>query len=257
MVVIVSGVSLLSMGCKSAMRPNALAASATARAETAGATKNADLVSTAEDVSGEPKNKVESESLAEVAAAALQMANSNTYSSTSYSSNSFAEQPAEQSVEQATTNVANDVIVPASAVVESQAAVPLPEPTARAVRVAEPSVRLIVNGVRPDRGPVMVAFYDSEQSFVSLSRPVRTLQMQAEQATVETTVPMSGQFAVAVYQDIDRDGQLNRTRFGMPLEPFAFSNNAEGDRGPPKFDQAAVNIPAGCEAPFALTINLP
>ena len=253
MVVIVSGVSLLSMGCKSAMRPNALAASATARAETAGATKNADLVSTAAEVSGEPKNKVESESLAEVAAAALQMANSNTYSSTSYSSNSFAEQP----VEQATTNVANDVIVPASAVVESQAAVPLPEPTARAVRVAEPSVRLIVNGVRPDRGPVMVAFYDSEQSFVSLSLPARTLQMQAEQATVETTVPMSGQFAVAVYQDIDRDGQLNRTRFGMPLEPFAFSNNAEGDRGPPKFDQAAVNIPAGCEAPFALTINLP
>jgi uncharacterized protein (DUF2141 family) len=122
--------------------------------------------------------------------------------------------------------------------------------------VAESSVRFVITGVHPGSGPVKVAVYLDKQKFAALENANQSLQLPSGQSTLEVTVPISGRFAAAVYQDINADGQLNRGRFSVPTEPFAFSNNAMGVRGPPSFDQAAVVVPPSSEAPFLVHIGL-
>jgi uncharacterized protein (DUF2141 family) len=50
--------------------------------------------------------------------------------------------------------------------------------------------------------------------------------------------------AVAAFQDLNRDGVLNKGAYGVPIEPYGFSNNARGPFGPPSFESASVRLPA-------------
>lgn len=61
-----------------------------------------------------------------------------------------------------------------------------------------------------------------------------------------------GRYAVLSYQDLNNDGSLDRSKLGLPLEPFALSNDA-GRRGRPTFEQAAISIGEG---PRDITLHL-
>jgi len=54
-----------------------------------------------------------------------------------------------------------------------------------------------------------------------------------------------GKYALAVFQDLNENGSLDRKKFGIPAEPFAFSNNALRKFGPPYFQQALFLISSG------------
>ena len=44
------------------------------------------------------------------------------------------------------------------------------------------------------------------------------------------------------YVDLNGDGKMNTNPFGMPTEPFAFSNNAVGNMGPAGWDRAGFAL---------------
>ena len=54
----------------------------------------------------------------------------------------------------------------------------------------------------------------------------------------------AGRYAVLSYQDLNNDGSLDRSKLGLPLEPFALSNDS-GRRGRPTFEQAAISVGEG------------
>lgn len=124
-----------------------------------------------------------------------------------------------------------------------------------------PKAKLVIEGVRPGRGAVKMAIYTTANAFPNPAGASQTFELPATASTIETTLSSTGRFAVGVYQDINSDGELNRNRFGIPTEPFAFSNDAIGQRGPPSFDQAVVFYPAevaaGDNAPLTVLIKLP
>jgi len=43
---------------------------------------------------------------------------------------------------------------------------------------------------------------------------------------------------------VDGNGQMNSNAFGIPSEPYAFSNNAQGTMGPAKWDAAKFIVTA-------------
>ena len=57
-----------------------------------------------------------------------------------------------------------------------------------------------------------------------------------------TDVP-PGRYAFLAFQDVNGSGTLERTRLGLPLVPFALSNNA-GQTRRPTFEQAAFDVGA-------------
>lgn len=54
-----------------------------------------------------------------------------------------------------------------------------------------------------------------------------------------------GRYAVAAFHDTDGDGDLSLWPIGVPKEAYGFSNNARGRFGPPPFEAAAIDLPAG------------
>jgi len=62
----------------------------------------------------------------------------------------------------------------------------------------------------------------------------------------------AGDYAMKAFHDVDGDGRMATNPFGMPTEPFAFSNNAVGNMGPAGWDRAHFSA-AGS---VAQTINL-
>jgi uncharacterized protein (DUF2141 family) len=110
-----------------------------------------------------------------------------------------------------------------------------------------------VRDVKTDKGPVMIALYNSAAGF--LKQPTGVMAAPATGATVSMIfkdVP-AGDYAFAAFQDANRNGVLDRNLIGMPTEEYAFSNNAYGHMGPPAFDAAKVALPAaGASASITL-----
>jgi uncharacterized protein (DUF2141 family) len=95
-------------------------------------------------------------------------------------------------------------------------------------------------------GKVMIAVYDSAQGWSS-GKPARIAQANAadaEPAAKILALP-AGTYAVRAFQDVDGDGKMGMNPFGMPVEPYGFSNDAKPNMGPPSFDAAAFDVKAG------------
>ncbi|MFX8281946.1 DUF2141 domain-containing protein, partial [Acinetobacter baumannii] len=56
-----------------------------------------------------------------------------------------------------------------------------------------------------------------------------------------------------VFQDANGNGRLDMNAMGMPVEPFGFSNDAVGNFGPPRFEQAVLTPVAG--QPIKVRLN--
>lgn len=54
-----------------------------------------------------------------------------------------------------------------------------------------------------------------------------------------------GPLALSLFQDANGNHRLDMNAMGMPVEPFGFSNDAAGQFGPPRFEQAVVRPVAG------------
>jgi uncharacterized protein (DUF2141 family) len=87
-------------------------------------------------------------------------------------------------------------------------------------------------------GAVMIALFDSEAAYTG-GAPVAQVAIPASGPVVATFENLpAGDYAVRAFHDVNGDGQMNTNPFGMPTEPFAFSNNAVGNMGPARWDRA-------------------
>lgn len=101
-----------------------------------------------------------------------------------------------------------------------------------------------VDNVKSASGQVMVALYDNADAF--LKHPVRAEQAKADKAgtTLVFHDVAPGDYGFAVFQDINDNGRMDRNLMGIPTEPIAFSNNAQGRMGPPDFAAVKLAVPA-------------
>jgi uncharacterized protein (DUF2141 family) len=98
-------------------------------------------------------------------------------------------------------------------------------------------------GVEPLRGTVKVAVcargFSEAGCAWGASRPART---PTEEVVFEDVPP--GRYAVAAYQDVNGNGELDKVPPGIPTEPYAFSNDV-GRLAPPSFERALVEVGEG------------
>ncbi|HEX4583331.1 MAG TPA: DUF2141 domain-containing protein [Burkholderiaceae bacterium] len=100
-----------------------------------------------------------------------------------------------------------------------------------------------VRQVKPNGGAVIVALYDKAEAFPKFDRTLAVKTAEARTASVQVAFGDlgPGRYAVAAYQDQNGNGRLDKNFFGVPTEPYGFSNDARGSMGPPSFDAAAVD----------------
>ena len=102
-------------------------------------------------------------------------------------------------------------------------------------------------------GKVMVALYDSEAAY-SGGAPVAhaKVDLAAGEHSADFADQPAGDYAAKTFHDVDGDGKMNTNPFGMPTEPFAFSNNARGNMGPARWDAAHFNASGAVEQTITL-----
>ena len=92
-------------------------------------------------------------------------------------------------------------------------------------------------------GSVMVALYDSPAAYTG-GRPVGQMRLDAsaEHPVAVFRDLTAGDYAAKAFHDVDGDGEMNTNPFGIPIEPYAFSNNAVGNMGPASWDRARFAV---------------
>lgn len=125
-------------------------------------------------------------------------------------------------------------------------------PAAAAQEAAELSVTF--SGIRTPSGALFVALFDSETAF-SAGKPVGGYQLPVSGETVSQSIKAlkPGRYAIKVYHDVNGDGRMNTNAFGIPIEPYAASNNAPATMGPPAWSDAVFEVgPQGAAQTIAI-----
>jgi uncharacterized protein (DUF2141 family) len=109
-------------------------------------------------------------------------------------------------------------------------------------------LELELQGLSGGGGQVLAAVFGAEgwlRRPLAVARHEAAGQQGGALRLVLRDVP-EGVVGVSVIHDLNGNGRLDMNAMGIPQEPTAFSNNAIGQFGPPRFEQASFELkPAG------------
>lgn len=106
------------------------------------------------------------------------------------------------------------------------------------------NVSIHVSGLKNQSSNLCVAIFDAAEGFPrpEHSRTTKTIPVDAESVAFSLSLPDTSITSIAIFQDLNGDGKLTKNSFGLPVEPYGFSNNARSRFGPPSFSQAAFKV---------------
>lgn len=108
------------------------------------------------------------------------------------------------------------------------------------------TVSLTISGFDGKTGIVQIALYGSENDYLVHDAAIVTRRIEAphnsDSLTVELHPGSPGEYAVAVFLDENRNDKLDTKIFGIPKEPYGFSNNPSPRFRAPRFSEAAFQL---------------
>ena len=106
------------------------------------------------------------------------------------------------------------------------------------------SFELIIEGFSEQKGEVRIAVFDSEKAYKDKQNPSHAVVLPVTDAALtwsQDSLPY-GEYAIAVYHDKNKNGELDSNLLGIPKEAYGFSNNARGRFGPASWKDAHFNV---------------
>ena len=97
-----------------------------------------------------------------------------------------------------------------------------------------------ISGMRSDIGKVYIALYNSEQNFLKSSKDTKGTSaiVSNKKAVAHFKELPKGEYAISLFHDENDNKKMDTKIFGIPKEPYGFSNDASGFMGPPKYKDA-------------------
>ena len=111
-----------------------------------------------------------------------------------------------------------------------------------------------VEGIAKAEGTIMMGLFDEATYNGDGAVTGANLKVEGDTVTAVFEGLAPGEYAVRLYHDVNDDGEMNTNPFGMPTEPFAFSNDAKGRFGPAKWEDAKFSVEAEGTA-HTITMN--
>ncbi len=96
-----------------------------------------------------------------------------------------------------------------------------------------------VENIRTSGGTVWIGLYDSRENYLVKERAIVEGQHVDHTGKVFIEVPnlSFGNYALALFHDINNNGELDRNFLGIPSEPYAFSRLPATKWRLPRFDE--------------------
>ena len=106
------------------------------------------------------------------------------------------------------------------------------------------NITLKVTNIQDAKGNMNIALFNSADGFpdgdnfiIGKHIPVNSKEFKY----IFSDIPL-GTYAIAVYHDLDKNGELNTNWIGIPSESYGFSYKKKGDSGSPDFDDASFEL---------------
>lgn len=112
---------------------------------------------------------------------------------------------------------------------------------------------LTIKDILTAEGTLRVGLYDANSYEAGDAVAGVNIEVGGTEATATVKGLAPGVYAIKLFHDVDNDGKMAVNPFGMPTEPFAFSNSAKGRFGPAKWDAAKFEV---SESGTAHTISM-
>ncbi|MEL7231123.1 MAG: DUF2141 domain-containing protein [Pseudomonadota bacterium] len=106
------------------------------------------------------------------------------------------------------------------------------------------TLTVTLEDIKKTKGTVQMGIFDENgyETGEAVNGANVTIDEATETVTIEGLAP--GFYGIKMFHDVNGDGEMNTNPFGMPTEPYAFSNNAKGRFGPAKWDAAKFEVTA-------------
>lgn len=101
-----------------------------------------------------------------------------------------------------------------------------------------------IQGLKSDAGELAVGLFDKAESFPKQFQYGQRLAAKSGTLSVTFKDVKPGVYAVSTYHDENNNKSLDRGMFGVPKEPYGFSQDARGEGGPPQFRDAQFEVGA-------------
>ncbi len=117
----------------------------------------------------------------------------------------------------------------------------------RATSAGAGRVEATVTGVESTGGKLGATLFISSTGFPTVQEEAFAAAWipAAEGAVFVFEEVPAGEFALSVFHDLDDDDQLDKGLLGIPTEPWGVSRSARRRFGPPKFDNARLELAPG------------
>ncbi len=105
-------------------------------------------------------------------------------------------------------------------------------------------ISITVDGVKTSNGHISVAVYDKSESFLKFDRVFKSDSTRAKKGITKIDIDNlpPGEYALAVFHDVNGNNHLDTNFLGVPTEPFAFSRGKMRTFGPPSFKDCVLSI---------------
>lgn len=104
------------------------------------------------------------------------------------------------------------------------------------------SLEVKVNNIKSQTGTIRVGLFTNEKDFLKNAVMGKVVKPQGNEIVVVFENLEPGDYALSVIHDENENGILDSNGLGIPIEGFAFGNNAMGAFGPPSFGKAKTKI---------------
>ena len=103
---------------------------------------------------------------------------------------------------------------------------------------------IAIENIKGKEGKLVIAVFDNEDDYLKndlLNKEVVVTGKPTE--LVKLKLPR-GEYAIAVFHDINGNKELDKNMVGWPQEAFGFSNKSLGMFGPPSFKETKFTVPS-------------
>lgn len=106
------------------------------------------------------------------------------------------------------------------------------------------TLNLEVSNLSHESGRIWVGVYESDEYFMDREKGL-LVQMQVTRAgSLRISIPELplGEYAIAVFHDINDNGEMDRNFLGIPSEPFSFIKPPKNKWRLPRFEEVAIQF---------------
>lgn len=101
-----------------------------------------------------------------------------------------------------------------------------------------------VSNLKNTDAPIYMAVYKSPSDFLNNEKMYSGAKLEpkgSKEPVLKVELP-EGQYALAIFQDINENGKLDTNILGIPKEPYGFSKNFRPVFSAPAFEDCAIDV---------------